>query len=368
MRIGILTVPFNNNYGGFLQAYALTQILERKGHEVTIINRRKKKITSLRHKVKESIKYILGRSKKFELLEEYHTKKISLYTDQFVRKYFTFTSVMYSSEELKNCDFDFYIVGSDQVWRYNFVPSFIDDYFFGFIEDDSKPRISYAASFGTDNLEYNEEKRVLCARLLRKFKAISVREKSGVKLLTEYFNVLPKDVIVTIDPTMLLSIEDYAQLFSPFLTHSRNYMFSYILDEDDDRRKAREFIRETKGCSIKEGKAQSGRTFEQKTIAPVESWLAAIYESEFVFTDSFHGTVFSILFNKPFIVYGNIGRGKARFDSLLSMFGLEDRYINNFNQLSESMIMKDIDWNKINSLLNIYRKKSMVFLDNSLEK
>ena len=365
MRIGILTVPFNNNYGGFLQAYALTQILERKGHEVTIINRRRNR-ASLWNRTKASVKYLIGRYPTFELLSEYHNKRIGKYTRKFVKRYLNLTRPIYSSPKLSKFNFDYYIVGSDQVWRYKFCPSNIDDYFFSFLQDDSKPRISYAASFGTEEMEYDDAKRILCARLIQKFKSISVRERSGVEVLSKYFNVPSSMVKVVLDPTMLLSTLDYTKLLMPYVKGDDKYVYTYILDEDEDKARVRQEIVKCLGCDYKEGKAQTGPISKQNVLEPIESWLASIYAAEFVLTDSFHGTVFSILFNKPFIVYGNIARGKARFDHLLSSFGLEERYIASSKDLTDTLIKKRINWEHVNELLEEYRSSSMQYLCDAL--
>ena len=114
-------------------------------------------------------------------------------------------------------------------------------------------------------------------------------------------------------------------------------------------------------------KAQVGNVRDLKTIEPVELWLSRIYNSSFVITDSFHGCVFSILFNKPFIVYGNPDRGLARFDSLLGLFGLESRYLD-VNKGICIDTLGEIDWIEVNRILDGLRNESLSFLKEAIVK
>ena len=105
---------------------------------------------------------------------------------------------------------------------------------------------------------------------------------------------------------------------------------------------------------------------EERIQQPVEKWLRAFHDAEFVITDSFHACVFSIIFNKPFIVYGNKERGFARFESLLNMFGLEDRLVSSLNE-TKTAIEKPIDWERVNSIHKQMKEKSLSFLVNNLK-
>jgi len=109
-------------------------------------------------------------------------------------------------------------------------------------------------------------------------------------------------------------------------------------------------------------------SIEHKVYPTVTSWIKAFDDAEYVVTDSFHGCVFSILFNKPFYVYGNKERGMARFDSLLHMFNLENRLVFDINELSKEKIVEVINWNKVNAILNKYRLESTRFLSDSLKE
>ena len=110
-----------------------------------------------------------------------------------------------------------------------------------------------------------------------------------------------------------------------------------------------------------------GAPLEERIQQPVEKWLRAFYDAEFVITDSFHACVFSIIFNKPFIVYGNKERGYARFDSLLKIFGLEERIATSLNDI-DKIINKPIDWNNVNSIHTEWKENSISFLINNLKE
>jgi len=367
MKIGILTVPFNNNYGGFLQAYALKTVLEKMGHNVLFINRQRNPSKSLK---------FLG----YRLLVKLHLikdfigdkkREISANTDVFKKKYLSpISPAYYSSKELKDClkyGLDLLIVGSDQVWRYKYSLDSIDDFYFGFISGDNPiPRISYAASFGTDIIDYPNNKIRIIKPLLTRFRAISVREESGIDLLTKFFGVPASKVQAVLDPTLLLNVFDYLTLFQDINNEAGDYVFTYILD--------REIIGEevldqyiTKKCLRRiDGKAQTGDLTSLKMIEPVEKWLSNIYYADFVITDSFHGTVFSILFNKPFISIANPVRGITRLQDLLSRFGLKERLVTNLDSTSLCLLDKQIDWESVNCILNERKEESLHFLIESI--
>lgn len=360
MKIGILTVPFNNNYGGFLQAYALTTVLKRMGHEVVVINRRRNR--GRKAKIRAFFLFIIP--DKQEKLKE----KISVNTQRFVSEYIKLTKPLYSSSAMKReCarqKFDCLIVGSDQVWRYRYAKNSICDYFFGYLEKYNKtPRFSYAASFGVDFQEYPLEYSKQCADYLKKFKAISVREDTAINILKHYFDV-PKDVAVVADPTLLLQPEDYRTLYNIYApTFQGKYVFRYVLDESDEYKHTLDKIIHSINLPVFTIKAQTGDISQMGVIEPVEKWLAGIAGSSLVITDSYHGTVFSILFNRPFVVLVNPTRGITRIEYLLRHFGLLDRMLTSVeNNSADKILSVDINWDVINERINNDRKKSIDFI------
>lgn len=361
MKIGILTVPFNNNYGGFLQAFALKRVLESIGHTVMIINRQRNRNRTLRSIFGDLLRCL-------HLLED-KQRKLSKYTNQFQKKYmFPYTKKYYSSQELRDCvkyKFDAVIVGSDQVWRYRYFKDWIDDFFCNFLEGTKIPHFSYAASMGTDEMDYPQDKIEICSKLLKNFKAISVREESSVKLLKEYFGV--ENTQVVLDPTFLLDKQVYVDLFKDKYTKpEKPFIFTYVLDDSKEIHQSIEAFSCQMNMPVVNIKAQTGNINEIDVIEPVEKWLSAIYYADYVITDSFHGTVFSLIFNKQFVVYGNAQRGMSRMQDLLNRVELTDRLFSSNIAIGEKLV-EGINWDSVNDLISTFKDSSMYFLKNALD-
>lgn len=190
-------------------------------------------------------------------------------------------------------------------------------------------RIAYATSFGVDDLsEYIPDEIRQCASALQLFDSVSVREDSGVRLCREHFAVEARHVL---DPTMLLSKEDYETLVNQSnVAESPGDMLCYILDPTEFKSKVISEISSEKGLTPFNVFAETDNTrlpLQQRVQPPVESWLRGFMDAKFIVTDSFHACVFSIIFGKPFIAIGNAGRGMSRFTSLLSQLSLENRLL-----------------------------------------
>lgn len=367
MRIGILTLPFNNNYGGYLQAYALMTVLKKMGHSVELIYRRpKKRLLKFRllNPFKTFVKVLLGMSHGgFIMNQEEDLRRAGELLMPFVDKNIVpKTKPYYSTSSMKKSiegKYDAIIVGSDQVWRPKYVPN-IYDFFLEFINDKSIKKIAYAASFGTSTPEYTDEQKTKCGELISKFNAISVREKSGLSVIDSFgwkTNCIPQLVL---DPTFLLEKEEYLKHFQ---LNSSNNIFCYILDKNE---KVNEIIKQAEktlhSSSFEIMKDSMSKSFRQPSI---ETWLSSIYNSKFVLTDSFHGMVFCIIFNKPFAVYVNHNRGADRFISLLSQLNIESRIISDVKSL-DAVIDENISWEKVNKKIQVMRLKSLRYLSESL--
>jgi hypothetical protein len=376
MKIGILTLPLHVNYGGILQAYALQTVLERMGHEVKVITNPSIKIEiSFRHKLfaypkRFILKYLLRRKNTIIFYERCFNdsnEMVQKETNQFINKYIHCSSVSHLSD-LKESHFDAIIVGSDQVWRKVYFTRSkaepLTNAFLQFAKDWSIKRVAYAPSFGTEDWEYSEQDTRDCKALIGLFDALSVREQSGVRLCKQYFGV---DAQLVLDPTMLLDATDYISL----VEHSRapsckGNMHCYILDRTEEKKQLIEHIAKERGLSpffVGADTFNLQIPKQERIQPPVELWLRAFYESEFIVTDSFHACVFSILFRKPFVVYGNKERGMARFHSLLSLFGLEDRLVAGVDDYSH---LEEIDYDTVFKKLNKMRQVSSAFLQNTL--
>ena len=367
MKIGILTLPLHTNYGGILQAYALQTILERMGHEVHVIEKEIQPRSLHKYKMpivygKRIIKNIMG--KKFPIFYEQKYNKeqpiIRQYTDQFIEKYIHL--IKYKEfNDIKESEYDAIVVGSDQIWRPKyFRVDKIENAFLKFAENWNIKRMAYAASFGTNEWEYTTNQTSICGELLKRFDAVSVREDSGVKLCKEHFGVEAKHVL---DPTMLLNKEDYIKLFEANKTpKSQGNLLCYFLDETNEKKELIKRIAEEKGLipfNVKSKSDDINSPISERVQPPLEQWLRGFYDAEFVVTDSFHACVFSILFNKPFIVYGNRKRGLSRFESLLNIFGLKNLLIAN---ISEYQNINKPTWKVVNEILDNHRKHAFAFL------
>jgi hypothetical protein len=190
-------------------------------------------------------------------------------------------------------------------------------------------RVAYAASFGIDSWDYTESETSQIKQLVQQFDAISVREDSGVDLCQKYLGVHAEHVV---DPTMLLDKADYVRLIEAAnVPKSKGNLFEYVLDASAEKTEFINRVAADRGLtpfSVHNPNVENGDVpAEMRVQPPVEQWLRAFLDAEFVVTDSFHACVFSIIFGKPFIAVGNAQRGNARFNSLLKMFGLEHHLI-----------------------------------------
>ena len=371
MRIGILTLPLHTNYGGILQAYALQTVLERMGHDVCLIEKKRQPLRLPLWKAplsygKRIVKNLTGHPYPifFERKVNREEPLVRQNTDKFVNKYIKRRFVDDFSEIGKD-DFDAIVVGSDQVWRPKYFIDGIENAYLTFAKEWNIRRIAYAASFGTDKWEYSSEQTISCRRLLKNFDAVSVRESSAVTLCREHLGV---DVKRVLDPTMLLSTNDYMKLFDANGTpRSNGNLLCYIIDETPEKMSFVNKIAQERGLipfRVNSKVENLIAPLQERIQPPVEQWLRGFYDADFVVTDSFHACVFSILFNKPFFVLGNEKRGLSRFSSLLGMFGMENLLVTN-KDLNEKQ--NDIDWARVMSLLAEEKKKAINFLNENLQ-
>lgn len=367
MRIGILTLPLHTNYGGILQAYALQTVLERMGHEVCLIEKKCKFLPFPLWKAplvygKRILMNVFGHP--FPIFYEQQDNIIRKNTEQFINKYIK-RRIVDAFSEIREDDFDVIVVGSDQIWRPKYFKD-IEHAYLDFAKDWNIKRIAYAASFGTDEWEYTPKQTARCGELLKYFNAVSVREDSGVNLCRTHLGVEAKHVL---DPTMLLTREDYIRLFeNDNIPKSKGSLLTYILDETPEKAALIDKVAYEKGLIPfrVNSKVENREAPLHDRIQPsVEQWLRGFYDAKFVVTDSFHSSVFSIIFRKPFIAIGNADRGLSRLISLLSMFGLEKRLVTNNSCVVGEL--ENIDWFKVSALLNDEVYNSIKFLTTNLK-
>lgn len=376
MKIGILTQPLQSNYGGLLQNYALQQTLVKAGHEVETIDwEGGSGLRETLYRIKIRVLHALFTNRYPPLKYKPNEKELTIIqrnTNYFINTYINHTEAVHSYEEFvkqaSKGKYDAYVVGSDQCWRpcYN---AFLPSMFLDFVQDKQVKRIAYAASFGTDNWEFTPQQTGVCSALAKKFNLVTVREDSGIMLCQKHLGV---DATHVLDPTMLLTKEDYIRLIEAEKEpKAEGTLFNYILDPDERKSAFIQRVAEEKNlksfqvlpkCQAENRTKEDIKKHIEDCVFPgVTTWLRAFMDAEMTIVDSFHGMVFSILFNKSFWVIGNESRGMSRFTSLLKMFHLEGRLLD-ANHLDEVDLSQPIDWQDVNQNLKNHREMSMALL------
>ena len=381
MKIGILTQPLKSNYGGLLQAFALQQCLINLGHNPVTISRDflpesiLKKIITLVKRI--LLRYIKGRKDIIVFPLEMTKQEYIVYTRNTT--HFTLNNIITTKRIIKfkelidiSKNFDALVVGSDQVWRPKYSPS-IYNYFLDFAsKSNDLLKLSYAASFGVDQWEFTEKETKKCKDLLKNFDGISVREDSGVLLCKENFDLKAEHVL---DPTFLLDQNEYVNMISKEdLINSSKTLMAYVLDTSDQKIAYLKQISNELNVTFVHIDLETPFTIERRKnlndyiLPSISKWLSEFYKADYIITDSFHGTAFSIIFNKKFISIGNKKRGISRFTSILNLFDLSERLVYSFEEITSKKLKNSIDYNKVNSLLSKHKRFSIDYLKKFLNK
>ena len=326
MKIALLNLPVDNNYGGHLQRYALMKVLHDMGHDVTHIFLKV-------HYTLPWYKYPYSYTKRFLNKYLFH-KSISIrqeyYRNQkyetslaatlpFYNRYIKHTKPCYNLKDIireTKGKFDTYIVGSDQVWRKDMTIQLgLENYFLKFA-DQGKKRIAYSVSLGSDKLGCTKDEIQTLGILYRMFSAVSVRELSSLGVF-EKAGWSEPSAKLTLDPVLLLDKSAYIDIINENNCHheTEGKCFCYILDFNDAVEKAISRIEE---------ETNSARYIQKLSDnVSIPQWIANFYYAKHVVTDSYHGTVLSIIFCKPFVFLGNNRRGNTRIDSLFNELGVD---------------------------------------------
>ncbi len=352
-KIGIITL-IDRNIGNRLQNFALQEFLVDKGYDVETIGWREY------NRAKIVIKSLL----KNVYLKINRWKKSYNYTWDIFDLNINWSPVIipYQAENISSeikKRFDFFVVGSDQVWNPNFY-YYVPRAFLKYADD--KQKVSYAGSFGVSDVpeEHKEEYKIW----LSKFKALSVREEAGSEIIK---NLTGRDAVVSLDPTMLISKEKWIQIAQKSKYRVKEkFVVKYFLG--DNAKEYNEFI-EKKAKEL-DAKIIDILNFEDTWIIGPAEFIYLYVNAEAAFVDSFHGTVFSILFNKPFAVFDRIGTTgtgnmNSRIDTLLKTFDLENHRILKVDEINS--ITMDFDPNKTEKILSEKRKEASEYLDFALK-
>lgn len=378
MKTAIVTLPLHTNYGGLLQAYALKTALESMGHEVTVLDLKDKMPSPKGLKApfvyaNRALKRLLKGNAGPEVFREKRYKKelpiLSAETAVFVDSYIK-PRLIDSYGDVKEGEYEAFVVGSDQVWRPRYFNP-VENAFLAFTKGWDVKRVAYAASFGTDQLEYEYEQLAECAKLLEGFDGVSVREDSAVGLCEEWLE--HEGAAHVLDPVMLLDPQRYKELASAAKAHPADEkIVTYILDASPEKIHVVEFMKKITGHDVHDVSVYpyvNDRPVHERVVPGLENWLAAFVDAEFVITDSFHGCVLALLLHKRFIAVGNRRRGMARLNSLLGMFGLDMRLVHGIDPEDDGVyFLSDIDWEEIDRIIARKREESMDFLRKALER
>lgn len=366
MKIGIITMPLCANYGGTLQNWALQQVLKQMGHEpITLRFPVMYQGMSLIHYWTrvfpiQAARYIYHRlkGKQDEMPITIGTWKKSVKgMERFVNEHINVTEYLpnLNMDDVRRYGVEAIIVGSDQIWRPVMYDA-VKYYFLGFTGNSDILRIAYAPSVALEEWPFKPEVTTQLKGLIKKFSAISVREKSSVRLVKDNLGV---DAQWVLDPTMLLKMDDYLELCKDEPKCSEPFVFAYILDMTDEKREMAELTARRLGCNVRW--LTAGKVKAEDTI---EKWLSCIRDALYIITDSYHGTAFSLIFQKEFYCFYNTYRGNARMDTLKEIRGLDDRFVNRVvDSVGERILYSDVE-----DSIDMMRKSSLEFLDSKLSR
>ena len=358
MKIALLNLTLDSNYGGNLQRYALVKVLLDMGHEVEHLSLHYvphistfgKIVWYIKRAIKKTLidhNLILSWEKDYLQIDIQRC----LVAKPFYDKYIPHTAAIHKKEELnKYLDYDAYIVGSDQVWRPNMTKTYgLSTYFFDFLPANcNAKRLAYGVSLGVTESELSETEVGQLAELYKKFDAVSVREQSSILKFDSYGWTSPVAQFV-LDPTLLLDEADYVKLIDENETcPSDGDMFCYILDPTPEKMKEVEQIARDKGM----------RPFFQTGCSAADAisipqWLRSFRDADFIYTDSYHGLLFSLIFHKPAVVKYNKKRGNDRFESIAKVLKFD---------LQET----DRDWNRTEQIRQQEKRVSIDFIKASI--
>lgn len=342
-KVGIITIYDENNYGNRLQNYAVQEVIKSLGFEAETI--KNTNIVNGENYLERAEKIDFRRREKFLKFNEDYMSN----TDE----------VIFHNEVSKNFHekYDYFVIGSDQIWNYNFEDRFSEFAFAKFAPQ--YKRIALSASFGISEIPKED---YVAYKGLEEMKAISVREFAGAKIVKEITG--RDDALVVLDPTMMLPVEKWISIMKkPEQLKNDKYILKYFLGNvSDEKEKEIEKFAKEHGCDIVDVLDEDSFY----ATGPSE-FLYLVKNAFLVLTDSFHSCVFSILFEKPFLIFERdqerMSNMYSRIDTLLQIFQLEGRKFE--GKIKEQQM--SIDYSNIKDILKTEREKEITFLKEALE-
>lgn len=355
MKVGILTFHRAINYGAVLQMYGLYHILKRLGAEVDVIDYRA--AFNERRFEKKQLWDLLQPRELYGILfhNTYQTYDRTSFSDFLDR--ITFSKPLLNKEEMEECcrDYDRIVVGSDQVWNLGCTAG-DDTYLLPFPIGSSK-KMSYAASIAY--LQIPEHYRALYKEMLSDFSHLSVREKNSVSMVKQ---LTGKEVSCHIDPSMLLTKDEWTKIADFSIVPQLPYMLLYLMSEDRILiAKAREIAKQ-KGLRLVyiNNRLIKMRNAQNLSHISPEQWLGLFLKASYICVNSFHGLAFAINFNKPFIVrYICRSIANSRLQTILEEYGLISRLVENIDG-------DFIDYSEVSKRMAENRKRAIDFIRNSI--
>jgi len=368
-KVEVITLQRVPNYGSVLQGYATQEVIKKIGHDVELINyypermhmhAMLKRLKEKTPKLKKS--FILRNIARVVILPSY-IKRFFVFK-KFVKKHIHMTQKQYSNlEELMKDvpEADIYCTGSDQVWNSKWNEGIDKCLFLEFVPKDKK-KISYSASFGKAKLDDEEKEET--KKLLEKYEFLAMREKSGVEILQD---LGIQEGIQVLDPTLLLTKQEWETLISNKYSHKK-YIFMYNINRNKKLDKYAKEFSKRKGLPLIYVSYNYHECFKYghlKCNPSVEDFLSLIANAEYVLTDSFHCTAYSINFNKNLLV-AYPDRFSTRLASIVELTGVTDRVINDYEDFS--ICDREIDFEYANKILEEEREKSIEYLKKAIEE
>lgn len=394
-RAGILTLYHgNNNYGGVLQAYALSETITSKGAPCEVIDYKPSPMPlkiRIVHKIQEdgittmmaAVFRISWRNFKDRLLHmatysaTQKIRKREEGLEDFRKNGISHSARVYDKENLSQTleRYDLFVCGSDQIWNPGSSGQFNGDYWLEFVPSDIR-KVAYAPSLTVSSLTTSQRKNI--RYWLSSFASVSVRETSAATLLKEVTKGMDMDITCVLDPVFLINGAQWKKFSAPRQIKG-NYVFAYLLGDDKGQRGLiQKFAVEQKLKVVTIPYLQSRFRFcdlgfgdEKVYEADPKEFLSLIQYADYVFTDSFHGTVFSSLFHKKFWVLRRDTKGERRpmdhrVEGLMGLYGTEERLLD--GGAEGRNLTEEIDYVKVDRRIEDAREDSLRFLENALEE
>lgn len=374
MKIGILTFHYAINYGAVLQAYATQTWLFKQGIDAYIINyipvfqaaKYRPKLIGQNYLADFQKKPFLSIARwlRYKLLIEKDYIEKTIKFDEFLKRNIKMTPIMRNISELYDLNNDGYfafLCGSDQIWNPEITRGFDKTYFCGFANNNVK-KISYAASAADIEVLNKEEKKQVFFDLIKNFNYIGVREQSLAEFISSKLNI---NSVVTLDPTLLLEKEDYDKITVSRENINRDYLLIYQLARNPKAKEVAIKIAKKRNLEIIEVCGTFYNKPHSKNMicnAGPSEFLGLIRNASYVITNSFHGTIFSIIYRKNFNSILS-KKGNSRIIDLLKSLELKNRIITS----TEHFVNSDaIDYSKHQELLEEMKVRSINYLKNSI--